>query len=295
RVAEARLEQPGVPHPFEQRPRLALQGAHAREAVEAAVDAPDRGGAVAEPRRRHAVDGAARAVELEHPGRALLGREVDPVALSRYERAEVCRDRGGEAGETEQLPGLARAVRERRALSRSGEREDAADRVRDEVRRLEIGLRTRLPERREGRDHEGGLLRAERARLESLRGERAGPTVLDDEVGRERELAQLRARDGDASLAREQGKAFVGGEGAGAAPPARPRPPPSPRARRAATGGEPPPPISRTRMPSSGATGRRVAPARGKGQAPSRPPRVRSAIHSPPAAHAAPARTSVGA
>src|SRR5262249_11830398 len=120
-----------------------------------------------------------------------------------------------EAVETEQLPGLARAVRERRALSRSGEREDAADRVRDEVRRLEIGLRTRLPERREGGDHEGGLLRAERAPLESLPRERAGQPVRADEGGRERELAQLRARDGDASLAREQCKAFVGGEGVG--------------------------------------------------------------------------------
>jgi hypothetical protein len=81
-----------------------------------------------------------------------------------------------------------------------------------EARGFEAGVRAGLAEGGEGGDDEGGLLGAERERVEAAGGEGAGAAVLDHDVGGEREGAELRIFHRDAALAREQRDLFVGVE-----------------------------------------------------------------------------------
>ena len=96
-----------------------------------------------------AVDGAPRAVELEHAGGALLRGEVDPVALAGDQRAEVGRDATRRSrSRPSSFQRLVRAVRERRAAADAGEERMPPAACATRLRRLEAGVRAGLAERR---------------------------------------------------------------------------------------------------------------------------------------------------
>ena len=186
----------------------------------------------AAPGRRTAVDGA---VQLERAGRALLQRDVDPVALAVEHRTEVGGGRGGEGVETAEVLRLAAARHERLTVEVAGQRHDAAHGEAHDVRGLVVAVGAGLAERRDRHDDERRLVGAQLGRGQTEAARRPGAPSSTRMSAASTSCPQVDAGGVDAALAGDAGS--VSSSAVSGGPSSSPRPAPRRhRSRRAACG-----------------------------------------------------------